>query len=287
MKFIDPKTDFAFKRIFDSEDSKNTLISFINAALNLSGEREIKSVEIKPPYQTLGLPIFRESIVDVACTDGLGKQYLVEMQVNKVKGFANRIIHNLSKCYSSLLEKGGKYPDMHDVILIAVMDFTLFEELKKFHSIYILKDIETNFAPFNQLKICCLELAKFHKTEKELANMLDKWCFFLKEAQNLKMRPDVLDKEVFEPAFEKAEAANMTIEEEESYDANLQRIRDEQGMLDQSWDDGKAAGIAEVKADTQRKIALKLINEGMDLAHIAKLTGLSEDEVRKLVKKDS
>ena len=223
----------------------------------------------------------------MACTDGLGKQYLVEMQVEKVKGFANRIIHNLSKCYSSLPEKGGKYPDMHDVILIAVMDFTLFEELEKFHSIYILKDIETNFAPFNQLKVCCLELAKFHKTEKELADMLDKWCFFLKEAQNLKMRPDVLEKEVFEPAFEKAEVANMTIEEKESYDAALQRVRDKKGMLDQSWDDGKAEGKAEGKADTQREIALKMVDEGMDLPHIAKLIGLSEDEIRKLIKKDS
>ena len=276
MKFIDPKTDFAFKRIFGSEDSKNTLISFINAALNLTGEREVKSVEIKTPYQTLGLPIFRESIVDVACTDGLGKQYLVEMQTEKVKGFANSIIHNLSKCYASLLEKGGKYPDMHDVILIAVMDFTLFEELEKFHSIYVLRDIETGYAPFGQLKVCCLELTKFHKTEKELANMLDKWCFFLKEAQNLKMRPDVLEKEVFEPAFEKAEAANMTIKEREIYDANLQQIRDKQGMLDQSWDDGKA--------DTQREIALKMVDEGMDLPHIAKLIGLSEDEIRKLIK---
>ena len=92
MRFVDPKTDFAFKRIFGSEDSKTALISFINASLRLEGDRLVESVEIKNPYLSADLPIMKESIVDIACTDKSGIRYLVEMQVNNVKGFANRMI---------------------------------------------------------------------------------------------------------------------------------------------------------------------------------------------------
>ena len=148
MEFIDPKTDFAFKRIFGSEDSTKSLISFINAALKLTGKRQVETVEIKNPYLSPDLPVLKESIVDVACTDGLGVQYLVEMQVNNVEGFANRIFHNLAKCYASLPNRGEDYPNMHDVVLIAVMDFTLLKDLKKFHSIYVFKDIENKLCSF-------------------------------------------------------------------------------------------------------------------------------------------
>ena len=131
MKFIDPKTDFAFKRIFGSKDSDNVLISFINASLKLEGEHEVRSVEIKNPYQERHLPIEKQSIVDIACTDKRGVKYLVEMQVENVEGVANRSflsphptpalptgrpslvaiqgdsVYNAAKCYSGQLDIGG------------------------------------------------------------------------------------------------------------------------------------------------------------------------------------
>ena len=166
MKFIDPNTDFAFRRIFGSEDSKDTLVSFINTVLQLTGKRRVETVELKTPYQVPGLPILRESIIDVVCTDGPGVQYLVEIQSSKARTFADCIIRDLAKDHT-FLPNEGKDPDMNDVILIAVMDFTLFEDFKPFHSIYFVPDMKTNYVPFNQFKICCLELKKFQKSEKE------------------------------------------------------------------------------------------------------------------------
>nr|WP_329606887.1 PD-(D/E)XK nuclease family transposase [Planktothrix agardhii] len=45
MKFINPKTDYAFKKIFGSDQSQDILISFLNAIV-YQGETFITSLEI-------------------------------------------------------------------------------------------------------------------------------------------------------------------------------------------------------------------------------------------------
>ena len=273
MRFIDPKTDFAFKRIFGSEDSTVALISFINAALGLKGDRVVDKVEIKDPYQAKELPIAKGSIVDVACTDKSGIRYLVEMQVEKVQGFANRMLYNLAKCYSGQLLRGDDYPTLNDVVLIAVMDFSLFEDREEWHSLFVMKDQETNYDPFNQFRLCCLELEKFNKTESELSGMLDKWAWFLKEVDGLSVRPEELGEEEFTVAFDKAEVGRLSPEEKEAYDASVQEARDKRGMI--------AEGV-----ETEReRIALNLLKAGVEIATICQVTGLTEGEIRALLSK--
>lgn len=290
MKFIDPKTDFAFKRIFGSNDSQDALISFINAALNLRGKRQVESVEIKNPYQEKNLPIEKGSIVDIACVDGNGVEYLVEMQVEKVQGFANRMIYNLSKCYSGQLVRGEDYPALHDVVLIAVMDFALFDDLPSYRSLFVMTDVETRYAPFNQLRLCCLELAKFKKQECELSEMLDKWAYFLKETGHLEVRPKALESKVFDNAFEKAQAANLSRKEKDAYDASVQEARDKRGMvaegeakgLAKGLAEGLAKGRAEGKAKEREEMALNMLKNGAEIDFVCKCTGFSAESVRSL-----
>ena len=285
MEFIDPKTDFAFKRIFGSKDSDNVLISFINASLKLVGEHEVQSVEIKNPYQERHLPIEKQSIVDISCTDKRGVRYLVEMQVENVEGFTNRIIYNVAKCYSGQLDTGEQYPELDDVVLIAVMDFTLFKEHSRYHSIFVMKDQETNYAPFNQLRVCCLELGKFNKTEDSLGGMLDKWLYFLKRAPKLAMRPEILREQVFADAFKRAQVANLSKEEKEAYDAALQEERDRLGMVALSRAEGKAEGEAKGRAEEKEETAFRMLQEGLDHTLICKLTGLSHKDISNIVVK--
>ena len=288
MRFVDPKTDFAFKRIFGSEDSKTALISFINSSLKLEGERLVETVEIKNPYQSADLPIMKESIVDIACTDKSGVRYLVEMQVNSVKGFSNRMIFNLSRGYSEQAVKGDDYPKLNDVVLISVMDFVLFKGLDRWCSQYILKEIETNYAPFNQLRLCCLELKKFDKTEKQLSGMLDKWAFFLKETGNLKVRPDALSDPVFDVAFEKAEVGGLSPKEKEAYDASIQEVLDKRGMIAAGMEKGEKIGLEKGlekgREERDREIALEMLAEGESIAKICKYTNLTEKQIKTLKK---
>ncbi len=64
MRFISPKTDFAFKKIFGSIESKNILISFLNAIV-YQGNNTIQDVEIINPYNPPAIPTFKDTYLDV------------------------------------------------------------------------------------------------------------------------------------------------------------------------------------------------------------------------------
>ncbi|MBF0420803.1 MAG: Rpn family recombination-promoting nuclease/putative transposase [Magnetococcales bacterium] len=91
MKFIDPRIDFAFKKIFGSEDGKDILISFLESLLGLEGDRRIAELTLMDPFLAPRLKELKSSILDVRCKDQRGTSYIVEMQVEKVDGFLKRI----------------------------------------------------------------------------------------------------------------------------------------------------------------------------------------------------
>ncbi|MBF0437357.1 MAG: Rpn family recombination-promoting nuclease/putative transposase, partial [Magnetococcales bacterium] len=84
MKFIDPRIDFAFKKIFGSEDAKDILISFLESLLGLEGDRRIAELAIMDPFLVPRLKDLKSTILDVRCKDHRGVSYIVEMQVEKV-----------------------------------------------------------------------------------------------------------------------------------------------------------------------------------------------------------
>ena len=51
MKFVDITNDIAFRKIFGNDNKKKTLISFLNAVINLPNNEKIVDVEIINPYQ--------------------------------------------------------------------------------------------------------------------------------------------------------------------------------------------------------------------------------------------
>lgn len=64
MKFISPKVDYAFKRIFGSDQSQDILISFLNAII-YQGEKFIQSLTIVNPYNPGQIQTLKESYLDV------------------------------------------------------------------------------------------------------------------------------------------------------------------------------------------------------------------------------
>ena len=91
MKFMDPRIDFAFKKIFGGEDTKDILANFIESLLGLSGNKKLKNITILDPFSAPKVKGLKLSIIDVKCTDLSGVSYIVEMQVKKTKAFFKRI----------------------------------------------------------------------------------------------------------------------------------------------------------------------------------------------------
>lgn len=119
-KFLNPRNDVAFRKIFGTEKNKDILIHFINDIMGFEGDDQIQEVTFLSPVQNPEISYKKESIVDVLCKDANGVQIIVEMQVSPSKGFEKRAQYYAAKAYSRQLDRGteenGLYANLKEVI---------------------------------------------------------------------------------------------------------------------------------------------------------------------------
>ncbi|MBF0158741.1 MAG: Rpn family recombination-promoting nuclease/putative transposase, partial [Magnetococcales bacterium] len=120
LRFINPKMDLAFRKIFGSDHSHDIVISFLNAMLDLTGDQTITEVEILDPYQAPAIVGMKTSILDVRVKDQSGRRYIIEMQLENRPGFTNRMLYNLCKSYVGQLQSGQPYHELADVVALAI-----------------------------------------------------------------------------------------------------------------------------------------------------------------------
>ena len=122
MSFINPKTDFAFKKIFGSTDSKDILISFLNALL-YEGQTIIDDLEIIDPYSAPSIPSLKDTFLDVKAKISGNKIVIIEMQVLNVVACDKRVVYNAAKTFATQLKSGEGYSRLNPVIALTITDF--------------------------------------------------------------------------------------------------------------------------------------------------------------------
>jgi predicted transposase/invertase (TIGR01784 family) len=288
MKFIDPRIDFAFNRIFGGEDTKDILKNFIESLLDLSGNKKLKDITLLDPFSASRITALKFSLIDMQCTDMRGISYVVEMQVKKSKAFFKTIQYNAAKTYTN--SKGEDYPKLNQVIAVTITGFTLFEELDAYLTRHATRETETGTEYPSEIIYYVVELSKFEKKIETLENVLDKWIWFIKYASEIEEIPDDMKEGVFVHAFEKAMMANMTPLELEYYDKASMAIADAVGALELAKEEGMEKGKEEgrkecwkeLKQKQQKSIAKKMKEKGYSADEIADLTGLPIPEIEKL-----
>jgi len=274
MKFVNPKNDVAFKKIFGSADKTNILISFLNAVLGLTGDKEIREVELLNPYQTPKLASFKNTILDIKAIDKREITYIIEMQIAHVLGIKKRFTYYTAKAYASQIERGEDYPKLNQVIFIGVLDFVLFEQNERYLTRHQILDAETHQQAFKDLEMTFIELPKFSKGADEVQSLLEKWVYFIKHAEDLEVVPAHVAEPALEDAYHTAEQFGWTPEDLEVYEYRGIRIQDQRGALESAREEGRE----EERMDTARKMKA----DGLDLALIAKYTGLSPAGIERL-----
>ncbi len=310
MKFIDPRIDFAFKKIFGSEDAKDILTHFIESLLGLSGNKKIKDIHIIDPFLAPKIKGLKLSVLDVKCTDHRGVTYIVEMQVRKSKAFCKRIQYNAAKTYANQIVKGEDYPKLNQVIAVTITGFTLFEDLDAYVTRHATKETETGKEYLSEIIYYVIELSKFGKDIETIDNLLDKWIWFIKYASEIEEIPENMKEDVFVHAFEKAKVANMTPEELEYYEKAGMAIADELGALELAKEEaqkkgekigekrgekrgiakgektgekrGEKRGIAKGEEKRNREIAKEMKEKGYPLEDISGFTSLPLSEIEEL-----
>ncbi|MEG4963594.1 MULTISPECIES: Rpn family recombination-promoting nuclease/putative transposase [unclassified Microcoleus] len=244
MNFINPKTDFAFKKIFGSADSKDILISFLNAIL-YEAQPVIEDLEIIDPYLAPKIKGVKDTYLDVKAKITGDKTVIIEMQVLNVESFEKRILYNAAKAYSVQLKKGDKYDLLNPVIALTITDFQMFENLETVISRFVLKE-KTFFVDFltNELEYVFVELPKFNKTLEELKTLTDKWIYFMKTARTLSYVPEELGNvPELRQAFAIANEANLEPDELEDLERREIFIQDQRGAITKATRLGMEEGI--------------------------------------------
>ena len=233
MRYISPKTDFAFKKIFGSAGSRGILRSFLNGVL-YEGQPRIASLEIVDPYSIPRLEGMKDSYLDVRAVLNDGQHVLIEMQVLNIPGLEKRVLYNAAKEYSNQLLKGSDYRLLNPVIALTLTDFIMFPELDgQVISRFVLKEKTTLISyPQGDVELVFVELPKFDKELDELKSLTDEWIYFVQRAAELHEVPATLGEvPEIEAAFEIAEAAHLTPEEDHALELKTRWIADQKMLL--------------------------------------------------------
>lgn len=289
-KFLDPKNDIAFRKIFGSEEHKDILIHFINDILELEGNNQIEDVEFLSTIQDPEIASKKQSIVDVLCRDISGTQIIVEMQVAPTKGFEKRAQYYAAKAYSRQLNKGqeedGIYENLKEVIFIAIADYVVFPDKTEFKSDHVILDKSTYEHNLQDFSFTFIELPKFKKEKiEELDTIIDKWCYFFKYAANTSeadMAKIASSYKTIGDAYEVVNQYNWNEQQLIAYEQEKKRVWDNIAALSYQLDKAEAKGLAKGEKNKAIEIARNLLRQNIDLQIISSATGLSIDEIEKL-----
>jgi predicted transposase/invertase (TIGR01784 family) len=294
-KYINPYTDFGFKKLFGTPLNKELLISLLNS---LFLGKEVISDLTYLNGENLGNSYGdRRAIFDVYCENEKGETFIVEMQKAEQQYFKDRSVFYSTFAIQNQGKKGIWDFNLKGVYTVGILDFVFpdneYPEDGMRHEIQLM-DVEDKHVFYNKLTFLYLEMPKFKKTEDELVTMYDKWLFVLHNLSRLMKRPAALQERIFTRLFEQAEIAHYSPKERQDYEDSLKVYRDLKNVLDtaelkglkrglsQGREEGLSQGREEGRKEGLMNVAKSLKTMGMTVEQIIKATGLTEEEILKL-----
>lgn len=300
--YINPYTDFGFKKLFGTDLNKDLLISFINALLE--GREHIEDLTYLNT-EHLGIrEMDRKAVFDVYCENDKGEKILIEMQKGEQQFFKDRSLYYATFPIKDQAEKGrGWNYELKAVYVIGILNFTLDDKHPNYYRREVkLMDTKLKEVFYDKLTFIYLEMPKFNKGEDELKTLFDKWLFVLKNLGRLQERSKALQERIFTKLFAAAEIAKFSQEEYYAYEESLKVYRDwfsviqtaeKKGMtkgrkegLEEGRKEGRKEGLEEgLKKGRQEGllvVARNLKRQHLSAEDIAAATGLSNEEIEAL-----
>ena len=284
-KFLDPKNDFAFKRIFGTEKNKDILIHFLNDMLTFKDRALIQDVTFLKTIQDPETASKKTSIVDILCKDEKDNRYIVEMQVAKEKGFEKRAQYYASKAYISQAHAGGEYHNLKEVIFLAIAEFIMFPKKKHWKSEHVILDKDSYEHDLKDFSFTFLELPKFQKSIDELSTISDKWMYFFKNAEETTesdLEKLVGKDMIIERAYDELDRFHWNEEELLTYDQAEKYEGAYIASMAQKYDEGLEKGLEKGREEGIEKVARNMLSKGIDVEIIASVTGLTPQAIRQL-----
>ena len=279
-KYINPHTDFGFKRLFGTEFNKELLISFLNALL--TGEQVIRDVSYLNNEHFGDSLSARRAIFDVYCENEHGEKFIVEMQNVYQQFFKDRSIYYSTFPIREQARRGDWDFELKSVYTVGLLNF-VFDEDKDdpscFHHEVKLMDTHKKTVFYDKLTFVYIEIPKFDKTEDQLQTMFDKWMYVLKNLSRLMSRPAALQERVFTRLFEQAEIARFTTAELKHYEDSMNAYSDITNAINTARRDSREEGLKEGIAKERMRTIDRMRKCGMDDTTIANILGIEVSDI--------
>lgn len=289
-KFIDPLSDWGFKKLFGTEANKEILLEFLR---DLFPDKRIEEIAyLNNENQGLS-ESDRKSVFDVVCRTVAGDRFIVEVQKKDQRYFMERSLY-----YSTFpVQEQGLRGDwdfrLTPVYMVGILNFALKHDCQggtaaenggnpKLIHRYDLRERETGELMTDNLHFVFIEVGAFDRKEEELGSVMDKWMFVLKNMARLLDRPEALQERIFRKLFEAAQIAAMPHEEQVLYRDNMMTENDYRNCIDFAREEGHASGFAEGKSETLASVAKSMKAMNLPMETILQATGLSQKEVEEL-----
>lgn len=305
-KYVNPLTDFGFKKLFGEEVNKDLLIDFLNQLL--PDIHKIKDLVYKKNEHLPDAEFERKAIFDLYCEGLSGEKFIVEVQRAKQNYFKERSVYYASFPIQQQAIKGAGWNfELQAVYTIGILDFVFDEDKDDNNFLHTVKlKNQNNQIFYDKLTFIYVELPKFIKTEDQLTSKMDKWLFVFRHLAKLQHRPQALQEKIYEKLFKAAEIAKYSKKEQQTYAQSLKYYRDLNNVVDTAYDDGKIEGLKEGKIEGLKEGKMEGLKEGkieglkegkveglkqaaknlklmgLDTAKIQEITGLSKTEIEKL-----
>ena len=296
-KYINPFTDFGFKRLFGTEMNKELLISFLNSLLH--NQEEITDIRYRNTEQLGSGMLDRKAVFDVYCQNTAGEYFIVEMQKAEQDYFKDRSVFYATFPIRDQAQPGSNGDfKLKGVYTVGILDFVFPDDEYApdcMHHEVKLMDVEDKHVFYDKFTFVYLEMPKFNKTEDQLETMMDKWLYVLRNLSKLMERPAALQERVFNRLFEQAEIARFSKNELFDYEESLKVYRDLFNVVNtaegkgytkgkaEGLEEGIAKGKAEGREEEKVEVAKKLLALGTDINIVRQATGLSIDDINNLL----
>ena len=300
---MNPFTDVGFKHLFGREVSKELLLELLRVILG--DERKVKSISLLNKEKVPKSLNQKVIIYDILCEDEDGTKFIVEIQNQYQDYFLDRALYYLCRMIDEQGLRGSAWNyEIYPVYGIFFLNFKI-APLTKFRTDVILADRETGRMVNSKMRHIYLSLPYFTKREEECETDFDRWMYLLKNMDSFEKIPEYAPKSVFGKILEVADVASLNEEERWEYDQALKHYRDYNNTLHTSYRQGKEEGYTkgrtegeaigltkgksigkeEGKSEATRQMLRNMQAMGMDMATMAQITKLSEEEVAKLLQK--
>jgi predicted transposase/invertase (TIGR01784 family) len=295
MRYLDPKSDLVFKRVFG--ENANILLSFLNAMLPLEEGQIIKHLEYLPTELNPKVPYEKKSIVDVRCKDNRGWQFIVEMQMLWSKHFISRMIYNTAKTYVKQLVPGEYYDGLKPVYGLALVNEDFEKDTSEFYHHYQMTHQGISTKKIEDLHVIFVEILKFVPKNYKEKKLMVLWMRFMTEIQkdNAMLSEELIQELQSVPeivqALEIAKESRYTKEELLAYDEFWDALRTEKTLIIDAESRGEERGIQigeergiqkgeyQNKIETAKRLKKKGVFSNEDIADI---TGLTLEEVQRV-----